>query len=69
MVLLIFIGGLGKNPQRIGKGTRKLGNKRTSGDHSDFSIAMIGQNVNKCPADLRGLVTQTAMETHLITLV
>ena len=26
------------NPQRIGKGTEKLGNKRTSGDHLNNSI-------------------------------
>ena len=30
--------------QRIGKGTVKLGNKTTSGDHADYSIVEIGQN-------------------------
>ena len=32
------------NPQRIGKGTGRLGNKRASGDHPDNSIIQIGQN-------------------------
>ena len=35
------------NPQRIGKGTRRLGNKRTSTDHPDYSIIKTGQNTEK----------------------
>ena len=32
------------NPQRIGKETGKLGDKKTSGDHPDNMIIKIGQN-------------------------
>ena len=42
--------------QLIGKGTRRLGNKRMSGDHPNNSIVEIGQNTKKSPGDLRGLV-------------
>ena len=35
-------------------------NKRTSGDHPNYSIVEIGQNTEKSPGDLRRLaVTQT----------
>ena len=48
------------NPQRIGKGTGRLGNKRTSGDHPNYIIHKIGQNTEKSAGDLRRLaVTQT----------
>ena len=33
------------NPQMIDKGTWKLGHKRTSRDHSNYSIIKIGQNI------------------------
>ena len=38
--------------QRINKGTGWLGNKRTRGDHPNYSIIKIGQNTEKCPGDL-----------------
>ena len=37
------------NPERTGKGTKRLGNKRTSGNHPDYSIIKIGQNTEKSP--------------------
>ena len=40
------------NPQRIGKGTGKLGNKRTSGDHPNYGIIKISQNTENRPGDL-----------------
>ena len=43
--------------QSIDKGTGGLGNERTSGDHSDYSIVEIGQNTKKIPGDLRFAVT------------
>ena len=43
------------NPQRISKGTKGLKNKRTSEDHSDYSIIKIGKNTEKSPGDLRRL--------------
>ena len=35
------------NPQRIGKGTGKLGIKRTGRDHPNYSIIKIAQNLRK----------------------
>ena len=50
------------NTQRIDEETRKLGNKRTSGDYPNYNIIMIGQNIKKCPGILRRLsVTQTPL--------
>ena len=54
--------------QRIGKGTGRLGNKRTSRDHPDNSIVKIRQDTEKSPGDLRRnlrrlVVTQIPLET------
>ena len=38
---------------KIIKGTRGLGNKRTSGDHSNYYIIENVQNTEKSPGDLR----------------
>ena len=57
------------NLQRLGKETGRLGNKKTSGDHSDYSIIKIGQNTEKSPGDLRRLVTQTPVKNHSPTMV
>ena len=43
---------IGNNPQGIGKGTRRPGNKRTSRDHPNYSIFKIGQNTEMSPGDL-----------------
>ena len=54
------------NPQRLGKGPRKLRNQRTSGDHANYSIIKIGQNTEKSPGDLRRLaITQTSEKDQL----
>ena len=46
--------------QRIGKGTGRLRNPKTSRDPSDYSITKIGQNTELSPGDLKRLnVTQT----------
>ena len=51
--------------QRISTETRGLGNKKTSGDHSNYSIVEIGQNTKKSPGDLRRLtVTKTPVRNH-----
>ena len=56
--------------QRIGVGTGGLGNERTSGDHPNYSLTEIGQNIKKGPGDLRTLaVTQTLVENHQLMLV
>ena len=43
------------NPQKIGKGTGRLGNKRTRRDHPNYSIVKIGQNTEKSLGVLRRL--------------
>ena len=58
------------NPQRIGKRTGRLGNKRTNRDHPEYSIIKIGQNTEKSPGDLRKLaVIQTPEKNHQLTWV
>ena len=53
------------NLQRIGKGTGRLRNQRTNGDHPVYSVIKIGQNTEKCPGDLRRLaVTQTPVKNY-----
>ena len=53
------------NPQRIGKGSGKHGNKRTSREHPNSSIIKTGQNTEKSPGDLRRLVViQTPMKNN-----
>ena len=48
------------NHQRMGTRSGGLGNKRTSGDHSNSNIVEISQNTEKSPGDLRRFaVTQT----------
>ena len=58
------------NPQMIDTGSRRLGNKTTSGIHPDFSMIKIGKNTKKSSGDLRVLaVTQTLAKYFLLTLV
>ena len=56
------------NTQRIGKRTGRLGNKRTSGDHLDYSIIKNGLNTEKSFGDLRRLVPQTPVRNHQLML-
>ena len=67
-VIPFVISRLGSH-QRIYKGTEGLGNKRTSGDHQNYSTVEIGQNTSKTPGDLKRLaVTQTPVEKPQLTL-
>ena len=51
--------------QRIDKGTRGLGNKRMSGDHTNYTIVGISLKNKKSPGDLwRFAPTQTRVENH-----
>ena len=60
----------GNNPQGIGKGTRRPGNKTTSRNHLNYSINKKDQNTEKSPGHLRKFaVTQTQVKNHLVTLV
>ena len=54
------------SPQRKGTGTGGLRNKKTSGDHQNYSIVEIGHNTEMSRGDLRRLaVSQTPEENHL----
>ena len=58
------------NRQRLGKGTRRFGNKIAIRVHSDYGIIKIEQNTEKSPEDLRRLAaTQTLERNHQLTLV
>ena len=58
------------NHQRIIKGTGGHGNKRTSGDHPNYSIIENGENTEKSPGDLRRLaVTQIPVKKHQLKLM
>ena len=60
IVISIVIAALGIVTERIGKNIWGLENERTSGYHPKYIIVEIGQNTEKSPGDLRGLVvTQT----------
>ena len=51
--------------QMIGEGARRFENKRTTGDHPDYSTIKITQNTEKSPSELRKLaVTQTPVKKH-----
>ena len=63
-VILIATGALGTIPKRIGKGTGRLGNKRTSEDRPDNSIDKIGQNTEKSPGELKRLVVSQTSEEN-----
>ena len=56
--------------QRIGKGTGRIGNKNTSGDHLNNSTIKVGQNTVKSLGDLRWLgVTQTPVKDYQLILM
>ena len=56
----IVTGAFGTVTKESNKVTEGPGNKRTSGDHPNYSIIEIVQNIQKSPGDLRRLVdTQT----------
>ena len=61
-VITIVIGALGTIP-RGWKSNWRLGNKRASGDHPDYSIIQISQNTEKSP------VTQTPLKSHQLKQV
>ena len=47
------------------KGIGRLRNKRTSGDHPDYIVIKIGQNIEKSSGNLRIFaVTQTPVKNH-----
>ena len=56
--------------QSIIKGTGGLGNKRTGWDQPNYYMVENGQNIEKCPGDLRRLaVPQTPVKEHPLTLM
>ena len=62
-VIPFIIYAIGTITERFVIGTGGLENKRTNGDHPNYSIAEIGQNTEKSSGDLRRLtVTKTPVE-------
>ena len=56
--------------QRLRKRIWGLRNKRTSGDHPNYSIIDVSQNTKKGPGDLRRLViSQVPVKYHQLTLM
>ena len=45
-------------PQRLGKGTGRVGNQKTNRDHSNYCIAEISHNTEKSPRGLRRLASE-----------
>ena len=45
-----------RNDPQMLKASGGIGNRRTSGNHPDYSIVKIGQNSEKGPGNLRRLV-------------
>ena len=58
------------NHQRIGKGSGKLGNKRTIRDHTDYKTIKIGEKTEESSGEL-GItrVTQTPVINHQLMQV
>ena len=57
-------------PQKLGKGTGRIGNQRKNRDQQDYRFVEIGQDTEKSPGNLRRLaVIQTPMKDHQETLV
>ena len=51
--------------QKVGKGTGRFENKKTSEDYPNYNIFNISQNTEKSPGDLRGFtVIQTPVRDH-----
>ena len=58
------------SPQRIGKRTRRIENKNSSGDRPNNNTVKIGQNTEKSSEDFRRLaVIQTSVKEHQLMLV
>ena len=69
-VIAVVTGALGIVTKRLVQGTGGTGNRRTSGDHPNYSIVEIGQNTKKSPGDMTRLtVTQTPGKEHQLTLI
>ena len=69
-VIPIVIGALGTVTKGLVKGLRGVGNKRTSGDHLNYSTLKISQNTEKSSGNLRTLVVAEApAENHPLTMV
>ena len=58
------------NPQRFGKEVERIGNRKKSRDHLNYSIVKISHNTEKGPGDLKKLaVIQAPVKDHQLTLV
>ena len=58
------------NLQRIIKRTGGLGNTWMNGDHPNYNIFGNGQNIEKCPGNLRKLpTTQNPVKNHQLKVM
>ena len=56
--------------QRIEKGTGRIGNKNSSGNHPNDNTVKISENTEKSPDDLRKLaVSETPVKNYQLMLV
>ena len=67
-IIPFLIGAFGTVTKGLLKGTRGLGNKRTSGDHPNCYIIENSQNTEKRPGDLRIFVV-TPVKVHQLMLM
>ena len=59
-----------KDPLKLVKGTGRVVNRRTSRDHTNYSIVKIDQNTEQSPGDRRRLaVSQTLVNDHQLALM
>ena len=66
----IVIGALGTVTKGQIKEFWGHGNKRANGDHPNYCIIEIGQNIEKSPGDLRRhAVNKTPVKDHQLTLM
>ena len=69
-VIPVVFGELKTIPKMFGKEARRVGNRTTNRNHSNYSIVEIGENPETSPGDLRKLaVTRTPVKDHQLTLV
>ena len=70
-LISIVISAHGTIPKElVMEGIGRRGNKKTSGDHPDYSIVKNGHSTEKSPRDLRGLnVIQTPVKSHQLKLM
>ena len=69
-IIPIVIGALSTVTKELVQDLENFEIKRTSGNHPNYCIIEIGQNIEKSPGDLRRLaVNQTPVKDHQLMLI